>query len=255
MSINENTALALANATEEMLPALLEQELAGVLEGIDYRPGKIEIMHKQQKFTTPDGSVLDTLVGIILYFHKARGLWLDEKNKFPICSSWDALSGKWKTGEDDNGNAIFEVRSCKDCEYNQFGSDLKGGAGKACKEMRRLFLLEEDALLPSMFHVPPTSLKAFDQYISGLIYKKKAPLCFKTLFGLAEAQGGGGFDYSKVTVKLGEQLPNAKVLELLKMREQVVEAAKKIDIVADDYMGEAAAGQDQENLRNDPDVY
>jgi hypothetical protein len=246
---NQSTAVALATATEEMLPALLEQELAQMMmmEGFDYRPGKIGIMHREKKFMTPDGQALGSITGVIVYFHKARGLWLVEGEKIPTCSSMNGKTGTYRVSEEQT-----QEMPCANCQYNQFGSDPKGGGGKACKEMRRIFLVEKDAILPAILNIPPTSLKSFDAYMSGLVSKKKAHIAYETTFRL-EGASQGGFDYSKVVMEQGAQLPNAKILELMRMREQVIAAAEKIGIEEDDYMGEAAAGK--EKLRDDKDMY
>jgi hypothetical protein len=249
MTFTKTTALTVANATEEMLPALLDQEVQNMMmmEGFDYRPGKIGIMHREKKFMTPDGQAVTSITGTIVYFHKARGYWETEGEKIPTCSSMNGKIGLQRIGETET----MEV-ACATCPHNQFGSDPKGGGGKACKEMRRIFLVEKDAILPAILNIPPTSLKAFDTYMSGLVSKKKPHIAYETIFRLEGAQGAG-FDYSKIVLEQGAALPNAKILELLKMREQVVAAAEKIGIEADDYMGEAAAGK--ETLRDDAALY
>ncbi|MDD3024392.1 MAG: hypothetical protein PHE26_10900 [Syntrophomonadaceae bacterium] len=245
--VKESTALEI---TDEQMNALLEQELNNTMQmgGFDYRPGKIGIMHREKCFITPDRQTVTSINGTIVYFHKARGYWQEEGQQIPTCSSMDGKTGTRRISEDGTDT---EMVNCANCPYNQFGSDPKGGAGKACKEMRRLFIVEQDSILPAILNVPPTSLKAFDQFISGLVSKKKVHIAYETVFRLEGAKAAG-FDYSKVTLELGEKHPNEKIFELLKMREQVVEAAKNIAIEMDDYVNESAEGQ---TLRDDGEVY
>lgn len=245
--INGNTALQ-TQISEEMLPALLDQEINSIMENIDFRPGRIGIMHREKKFVTPDAQTVNSISGVIVYFHKARGYWMEEGQKIPTCSSMDGKTGTWRLSEDET-----QPKSCATCPYNQYGSDTKGRQGKACKEMRRLFIVENDAILPAILNIPPTSLKAFDTYISGLIAKKKASIAYGTTFRL-ESANSGGFDYSKVVLEQGDKLPNDKLISLLKMREEVVAAAANIGIEADDYMGETATGGEQP-LREDKEPY
>lgn len=246
--VKESTALEI---TDEQMNALLDQEINNTMQmgGFDYRPGKIGIMHREKCFITPDRQTVTSINGTIVYFHKARGYWQEEGQQIPTCSSMDGKTGTRRISEDGTDT---EMVNCANCPYNQFGSDPKGGAGKACKEMRRLFIVEQDSILPAILNVPPTSLKAFDQFISGLVSKKKAHIAYETIFRLEGAKGAG-FDYSKVVFELGEKHPNEKIIELLKMREQVVEAAKNIAIEMDDYMNESAEGQAA--LRDDGEVY
>ncbi len=243
--MSTNNEKSLTTVTEEMLPTLLDQELNNMMQmdGFDYRPGKIGIMHREKKFVGTDGQTSSSIKGVVVYFHKARGYWQEEGQQIPTCSSMDGKTGSLRLDND-----TTEQRTCVKCPYNVFGSDPKGGAGKACKEMRRLFLVEEDSILPVILNIPPTSLRAFDQYMSGLLSKKKAPIAYYTVFRLEGAKGAG-FDYSKVAFELGEQLPHAKILELLQMRDQVVAAAAKIGIEADDYMNEG------ETLSDDKEIY
>jgi hypothetical protein len=93
--------------------------------------------------------------------------------------------------------------------------------------------------------------------MSSLVSKKRAHIAFEVTFRLEGAKGAG-FDYSKVVFELGQQLSNEKILELLRMREKVVESAMKIGIENDDYMGDNVANDaagESEQLRDDKDVY
>jgi hypothetical protein len=256
------TALALTE--EQQLQTILDQEVNDIMTSgsIDFKPGKIGIMHRECLFVTTDKQTAKTITGTVVYFQKTRGFWDKEGQKIPRCSSMDGKTGQWKTGELEDSDTITKTcgfagqPGC--CQYNEFGSDPKEKSkGKACKEMRRLFLVESDAILPAIFNIPPTSLKAFDELVSALLSKKKSPLAYEFTFRLSAANAGG-FDYSKVTVDLGPQLPAAKVLEFFKMREQVVTAAKKIGIESDDFMGSedgAPAGAGGQTLRDDKEIY
>ena len=39
-------------------------------------------------------------------------------------------------------------RACADCPHNQWGTDPKGGKGKACKNMVRVYVLQEGCAFP-----------------------------------------------------------------------------------------------------------
>jgi len=218
---------SLMNVTEKNLDQVMERELLQeVMDNIDFQPGRIKIMHREKQFLLPDGKATKEIKGVVIYFHRARGFWRDEGESMPTCSSMDGKKGTvTETGE---------PQTCSSCPYNQFGSDLKGGKGKACKEMRRLFVLQEGDMYPSILSIPPTSLRNWDSYVSNLVSKKKIPLAFVTTFTLEKANTGS-FDYSKIVPEIGEQLDKQTILNLLKMREEVVKAAEKIGIEGEDY--------------------
>ena len=128
-----------------------------------------------------------------------------------------------------------DSKPCATCPMNQFGSDPKGGKGKACKEMRRLFILQKGDMYPSIMNVPPTSLRQWDAYVSALLSKKQIPLSFVTILNLEKANNGS-FDYCKLAPEKGEALDKTEILALLKMREEVIRAAEKLGIETDDYV-------------------
>ena len=92
-----------------------------------------------------------TLEGVILYNHAACTLWpegseYDEDTK-PLCSSVDG-----KTGIGEPGGA------CATCPMNEYGSARDGGRGKACKNMRDIYLLRSGEYMPLLISLPPTSM-------------------------------------------------------------------------------------------------
>lgn len=211
---------------EKALALLLEQELQNALDGIDPRPPRIKVSREAPVFMLPDGSTTKVLKGVIVYHHKARGYWYEEGEKIPDCSSMDGRIGRTKEGEE---------KLCRDCQFNVFGTDLKGGAGKACKEMRWIFLLQSGEIIPSKLSIPPTSIKVFDEFITALAQKKIVPVQ-KVVALKLESTEGQGFKYSKLSQpEIIDDVPNRDIPGLLKMRDSAVAAAKKAGIEAEDY--------------------
>lgn len=107
--------------------------------------------------------------GIIIFNHNTNAYWEEgseyDMNTSPVCSSVDG-----KTGYGDPGGA------CVDCPYNQYGSDTNGGKGKACKNMRSLYILQNNSPLPINLLLPPTSLRAFNDFTrSAFIMRNRKP--------------------------------------------------------------------------------
>jgi len=78
---------------------------------------------------------------------------------------------------------------CKTCPNNAWGSDPKGGRGKACKNMRRLSLLPAAALdspaaldsaVSGYLRVPVTSVKPWAQYVNSLSMRGLPPFAVVT---------------------------------------------------------------------------
>jgi hypothetical protein len=107
------------------------------------------------------------LVGIILDHYRVNAYWADEyagAGAPPTCSALDGKHGVGKPG----GN-------CDTCHLNAWGSSTKGGRGKACKNIRRVYLLVEGEMLPYLLALPPTSLDDFNTYMRRLTSKHKVP--------------------------------------------------------------------------------
>jgi hypothetical protein len=225
--------------TDEQLDKLLEQEVQTSLDNIDPRPPRIKMLKESLQFISPDGSTQKDLIGILVFHHKARGRWETEGQKIPTCSSLDGTVGIDEDGEE---------HVCKSCPFNVFGTG-KDGHGKACKEMRWIYLLQEGEAIPSRISLPPTSLTKFDAFVSALAQKKIAPIQKVIKLGL-ETGESRGFKYPVLAQPevIGD-VPRSNILGLIRMREGVVAAARKAGIDAEDYYadGDAVGGSNSED--------
>lgn len=122
-----------------------------------------------------------TLEGVIVYQHNANAYWENSESSGtpPDCSSTDGHAGYGNPGG-----------ACTGCHLNQFGSG-EGGIGKACKNMRNLYLLRDGDMLPLMISLPPTSLKAFQVYANNLRFAGRALSGVKTQISLKKQEGNG----------------------------------------------------------------
>ncbi len=218
---------------EKALQEALNAEVQTALENIDPRPPRIKISRETQAFLMPDGSTEKEITGIILFHHKARGYWEEEGQQIPTCSSMDG-----KTGTDENGIE----HNCITCAKNTFGSG-KDGHGKACKEMRWIYILQEGEIIPSRISLPPTSLGKFDSFVTALAQKGIAPIQKIVTLSLESAESRG-FKYSALAQpKLAGDTPRENILNLIQMRESVVAAARKAGIEAEDYFVDEGGSQ------------
>lgn len=141
---------------------------------------------------TLDGEIeTKEITGVVVAVQTARCFWRVDFAESgggvpPDCSSEDGTRGAGDPG----GN-------CEQCPYNAFGSKTAGKRGKACKEIRRVFLLLPERNLPTVINLPPGSLKTWQQYMirladAGLAFYKVA-----TTFTLSSDKNADGIKYSK----------------------------------------------------------
>lgn len=145
------------------LAVIIAEDMEISRHGFDFRPQRYKINKDNQTFTDPFGNAHDELQGVVLHKQKVRALWKQGEN-IPLCSSLDCITGNSSSG---NPN---EQRSCSKCPFDVWGSGSTSKderKGKACKEMRRVYLIEEGGFLPILITLPPTSISPWDNFCSA----------------------------------------------------------------------------------------
>lgn len=147
-----------------------------------------------------------TMEGIILFTHSAGAYWQEgseyDDDSIPLCSSVDGKVGIGEPGG-----------SCAICPFNQFGTG-KDGKGKACKNMRVLYLLCDGDCLPIQLTLPPTSIRPFtDFYNMAFAVKRRATYGSVVQIGLKRMDNGNLYSvatFKKVYDFTGEKLGQVK---------------------------------------------
>jgi hypothetical protein len=150
-----------------------------------------------------------TIEGIIVGFKDGRAFWKESFDETGGGTPPDCFSDDMVTGVGDPGGA------CATCPFNQFGS-AENGDGKACKEMRTVFVLREGDLLPLAITLPATSIKPMKQYFLRLVNFRKRFYHVVTKFELEKTQNKGGIKYSKVKPSVSKQISDEGQKEKLK---------------------------------------
>lgn len=138
---------------------------------------------------------------IILYQHAANTYYknaYDGSDLAPDCFSSDGNTG---TRTEDG-----EITNCKECPLNVFGS-APDGLGKACKNMRKLYILRSGDAFPMQLTLPATSIEPFRKYLQRLVTKKHKACDVVTKIALKKAESKGGITYAQATFAL-ERLLN-----------------------------------------------
>ena len=219
MSIGENNT-ALAELQQSfILPTMVDN---GGFSSEDLDEERDGLQMSFQRVKIPTGGALQfeipsedpdhpdyapTLVGVILFNHSANAYWPTgseyEDDTNPICSSVDG-----KMGYGDPGGF------CADCALNEFGTD---GKGKACKNMRQLYLLRSGDFLPLQLTLSPTSIKPYKEFYNASFAVRRRGTCGSVVeIGLKRVDNKVNV-YSVATFKKlfdfeGEQLAQVKAI-------------------------------------------
>lgn len=179
------------------------------------------------------------IVGVIVDQHAVNAYWKEQysgQNNPPDCS---ALDGKHGTG-DPGGD-------CRTCPYNQWGSDPLGSGGKACKNMRRIYILREGDMFPLLLTLPPTSLKNFANYLAKRVVAKRKRSCeVVTKITLKKAQSNTGITYSQAVFSLVGILPPEMAEKMRQYSESIKPITRAIGIEVDDYVQNGDSSEDDD---------
>lgn len=206
-----------------ILPSQIEgdfdaDELSEDMDGVTLRlprakiPGGGTLQFELTGENPDEPDYTKSIEGVLMFTHMANTYW-PEGSEFdddapPLCQSVDG-----KTGFGTPGGL------CQECVLNQFGSDSKGGNGKACKNMRTLYILRSGESMPIQLSLPPTSLKGYNDFVSAAFLSRKRGICAGVIQITLKKMTNGPHDYSVAVFKklydfTGEEL--AAVRELSK---------------------------------------
>ncbi len=120
----------------------------------------------------------------------------DGTENAPDCFSNDGHQGINKDGE---------IINCDNCPNNRYGSAIDG-IGKACKNMRKVYILRSGDTFPMLLTLPATSLAPFGKYLQRIVSKGLRPCDVITKISLKKAESKGGITYAQATFTMEEVL-------------------------------------------------
>lgn len=230
--IESNDLLPIVPAADEL--EAIQQELSD-MDRVPY--GRIKIaaggMNMFQVFEPGEDEVnpVKSIEGVILLSHKSNGLWLrafgSGDNKTPDCSSIDGQTGM--------KSATGECVDCATCPYNQFGSARDGeGRGKACKNMRRLYVMRRGDIFPMVLTLPPSALSAYDNYRTKIMLGRKQLSGVMTKITLKSASNKDGVSYSTPIFEAIGALNNTEAAAVKAYAEAFKGSVQRVNVTADD---------------------
>ena len=255
----KNTSLAvmdnfqIVNRYEGMDPELMEQ-LQDEMEDLDAESGivcrKIKIPSGGAPTYVVEGEdegqtdCMQEITGVIVFTHRLNGYWPgaygSDDNKTPVCSSIDGKNGlNTETGE---------IRSCATCPLNQYGTatDHKGNQvkAKACKNMRRLYLLMNGDPNIYLLTVPPTSIRDVNKQLAKILTGGIPYTGLAINLKLTQAKNANGVAYSKVVISKSGLLPQATAEAVKVLRQELKVQYKSMAVTSDDYTAPANTSLD-----------
>ena len=181
------------------------------------------------------GEVAKEFVGVVLLHKNARVFWkqgMEETggNTPPDCASDDGEHGVGDPGGD-----------CIKCPFAQFGSDIRGGKGQACKQLKQVFVIRPSNIIPLMLSLPPTSLGEAKKYFLRLANVGRHYSSVLTKFSLSKEKNGDGIEYSKVVMSKVADLSGEQTAAFRSIAQTMKPWLEKVKATEEDYVaGEAA---------------
>ena len=183
------TAKKAVAKTTEHLPADfgLAEQIAADLKALQEQVGGASVMQIRMSgkgFTTPDGETADSIRGIIVDFASANmnypGAYDKDNPSPPNCFAMHKIIDQMAPHP---SAPEPQAETCGECPLNKFESGV--GKSKACKNTRKLALVQENATEDSpiwILTIPPKSLRYFDTYVSSTLSGRHgiAPICAVT---------------------------------------------------------------------------
>lgn len=159
-----------------------------------------------------------TIEGVLIFHHDANAYWPEgseyDENTAPLCSSLDGKQGIGEPGG-----------HCAMCAMNQYGTASEG-RGKACKNMRMLYLLQSGECVPIQIFLPPTSLKPFKNFINQAFLLRRRPSYGSVIQIGLRKENTGGNDYSVATFRLVENFEGEQLAQIRSYAEGFKEQIK-----------------------------
>lgn len=200
-----------------VLPAMVESDCVSVDVSEDYEglrlsfprvkiPGGGNLQFEIPSDDPENPDYTKYIEGVILYNHDTCAYWPEgseyDDNVTPLCSSVDGKIGYGAPGG-----------VCATCALNQYGT-VEKGKGKACKNMRNLYILRSGEYMPILLSLPPTSLRPYADFITTAFAARRRPVYAGVVqIGLKRVDNGSNV-YSVATFRLVQRFEGEELLQI-----------------------------------------
>jgi hypothetical protein len=154
---------------------------------------------------TLEGEAMEPAIeGVIVLARDTRAYYSQPISETGGSQPPDCWSADGATGSGQPGGA------CLACPLARYGS-APGGRGQACKQIKQLFVLRGNLLLPEVVTLPPTSLKPAKQYLMKLTSQGVPYYAVVTRIGLERTKNSQGIAYSRAVLSFVRRLSPEEV--------------------------------------------
>ncbi|OJF16351.1 MAG: hypothetical protein A6D91_12045 [Bacillaceae bacterium G1] len=231
LAVIENFGFPVANTAADGM----DEEMEGLQESLEFDRVKIPsgggLMFEVPSDNPDEPEMVKELVGVIVDHHPVNAYWPEQysgQGNPPACSSLDG-----KVGIGNPGGV------CKNCPYNQWGSDPSGSGGKACKNMHRIYLLRQGEMFPLLLTLPPTSIKPFSNYIAKrVVGRSKRSYSVVTKITLKREQNKNGISYSQAQFSVAGELSPEETAKAAEYAKGIKAITRTIGVEAADLASE-----------------
>jgi len=215
MAFFNDAAGSMTDLTEDQKKAVADLKDEGMAQegmGLPLIHPRIEILHQTTKqFRFVNTEVIKSVIHAIIVYVEPSRVWWEKSfadsdgGGMPDCFSRDLYAP-------DSSSGNKQADTCGACPKNQWESDTaEDGSprkGKACKEIRRIFVIADGHLSPHVMTVPPTSLKALARHLVNVKDAKYDSLQqVVTVMKLVTKENAGGTPYSELALEVGGRVP------------------------------------------------
>jgi hypothetical protein len=268
--------MALDTANSGMLAEVIKENFGATglrLSDLDRIkiPGSAGIAWEVPTIEKPDGESRTELVGVIVAWADKKAWWPvkfgagDSANTPPACKSDDMVHGTGlpTLAISDNESKLVEQGKaqrtptsdtggflCTTCPHNVFGGAPEG-TGKWCKDMRFIVMLLQDAVLPVLIRVPPTSLLPLRNYFKRLAGSGKRYYSTVTRLTLQKEENAARIKYSSVVptaVRFLDESEQGAARAYHDLMQPMLERQGAVDAG----LQEKAAGSDEQHAAESP---
>lgn len=199
-------------------------------------------------WTVPDiDGEIDTkeLIGVMVYWRSGRTYYVESFDTTgggtpPDCYSDDGEFGVGLYGV----GGEMEVRksgpagACQTCPMAEWGSEDptdEEKKGQACRQLRVVYLLTHDSVIPKVLVLPPTSLAAHKKFMLGLFGKKTPYWGAVVKITLKKDKSASGISYASAVFERLETLPPEKAKTMREYGQEIANVFDKfIDVIVED---------------------
>jgi hypothetical protein len=219
-----------------------KEEAKENLEGVQPRLPKVQMpTGRGKEFSiesfTADPEETKELKGIIIYQSAANAYWASAYEGgtavVPDCASHDGVKPSEQYDE-------VQSPDCATCQHNRFGSarDPEGNKlpGKACRNVKRVALVRlDDPTIPVLLIIPPSSIKAFDDFMVVLAKAERPYYSVVTTVTVSTEQNRSGIDFPHLNLDIAGYINDKENLDkVITMREQWNSMIKSSMFVSED---------------------